>query len=142
MFHHNTKCHFKWHFRLPEIKKILAGARFPHKNNIYGFTSFKWIFKGQKIQIYGDKFLFQNIYLAGSKGFWGTLNCLKSPKNPNQNKHLLGNNWGQTWFHYKCHFKWHFQLSKIQKILAGARFPHKNNIYKVGFTSFTSTFQG
>ena len=82
-----------------------------------------------KIQIYGDKFFFQNIYLAGSKGFWGTLNCLKSQKIPNQKKHLLGNNWCQTWFH--SHFKWHFQLYKIQKILAGARFPHKNNIYGI-----------
>ena len=51
--------------------------------------------KVKKIQIYGDKFLFQNIYLAGSKGFWGTLNCLKSQKIlagarfPNKNKHLL-----------------------------------------------------
>ena len=36
--------------------------------------------KVNKIQIYGDKFFFQNIYLAGSKVFWGTLNCLKSQK--------------------------------------------------------------
>jgi len=34
--------------------------------------------KVNEIQIYGDKFLFHNIYLAGSKGFWVTLNCLKS----------------------------------------------------------------
>ena len=30
------------------------------------------------IQIYGDKFLFQNIYFIG---FWGMTNCLKSKKN-------------------------------------------------------------
>ena len=32
--------------------------------------------KVNEIQIYGD--IFHNIYLAGSKGFWVTLNCLKS----------------------------------------------------------------
>ena len=36
--------------------------------------------KVRKIHIYDNKFLFQNIELAGSKGFWYTLNCLKSQK--------------------------------------------------------------
>ena len=115
MFHHN-KCRFKWHFPLSKIQKILAGARFPHKNNIYGFTSFKWIFKGQKIQIYGDKFFFQNIYLAGSKGFWGTLNCLKSPKET-------------------------FIRENKKKILTGVRFPLIKITFS-GFTSFKCTFKG
>ena len=44
-----------------------------------------------KIQIYGDKYSFQNVHFAGSEEFWGNFNCLKP-----------------------------------QKILASARFPHKN----------------
>ena len=54
---------------------------------------------GNEIQIYGDKFLFHNIFLAGSKGFGGTFSCLKYQKFlatarfPNQNKHFLENNW-------------------------------------------------
>ena len=49
-------------------------------NNIYRLVLLASyaLSKVNEIQIYGDKFLFHNIYLAGSKGFWVTLNCLKS----------------------------------------------------------------
>ena len=43
-------------------------------------------------------------------------------------------------FHYKCHLKWHFELSKIKKILAGARFPYKNK-HLVGFNSIIGIFK-
>ena len=43
-------------------------------------------------------------------------------------------------FHYKCHLKWHFELSKIKKILAGARFPYKNK-HLVRFNSVICTFK-
>ena len=58
--------------------------------------------KAKTIQIYGDKFLFQNIHFADSIGFWGPFKCLKSQKIlaserfPSQNKHLLGKHWCQN----------------------------------------------
>ena len=54
----------------------------------------------------GETFPYQyTVHFSGSKGFGGTFNCLKSRKFlagasfPNQNKHLLGNNWWQNqWY--------------------------------------------
>ena len=36
--------------------------------------------KAKTIQIYGDKFLFQNIHFADSIGFWGAFKFLNSQK--------------------------------------------------------------
>ena len=45
--------------------------------HLLGFNGFICTFKCKKLQIYGDRFLCQNIHFAGSKGFGGTFNCLK-----------------------------------------------------------------
>ena len=56
----------------------------------------QWIKMGQ------NAILFQTAKTGGSKGLWGNFNSLKSKKIlsgmrfPNQNKHLLGNNWWQN----------------------------------------------
>ena len=86
--------HFMTHFRqfpAPEIDGSQNEKKSVISGNFRQMGNYVLHFQRSKIQIYADKFIFQNIYLAGSKGFWGTLNCLKS-KNVASARFLNQNN--------------------------------------------------